>query len=327
MALRVFKSMRAVLESSRGAGGTPVRIIEFTAGTHDQKIDVIRPEEYRSSYFGHYASAVGTETNSFKIDGDLSYEMAAWLGKVYINGAATASGSTAVTWAFTPLGTADNLKSALVEFGYGDNIGANVPAWSVPYVVGDKLTIKWDKKASLVSFSADLLSPSVATQISAFTGSPSAPGVTLVSPSVTKVYIDPTTIGNTEDDYVIDAEWALDNKFANLYTLNGTNAAQLSARPQLLAWTLKLSRYYINDTELDARNAGTLRRVRVVSTGPVLGGGTYKLTNDFYGVYSSRTLAETDNLGIEQFTLEPQSPDGTSADYSMTVIESEATIT
>ena len=319
--------MRAVLESSRGAGGTPVRIIEFTTGTHDQKIDVIRPQEYRSSYFGHYSSAIGTEINSFKIDGDLSYEMAAWLGKVFVNGAATASGATAVTWAFTPLGTADNLKSALVEFGYGDGIGATAPAWSVPYVCGDQLTIKWDKKASQVGFTADLLSPKVATQISAFTGTPSAPTVTLMSPSVTKVYIDTTTIGSTADNYVISAEWQLKNNFKNLYTLNGTNAAQDSFRPDLLEWTLKLDRYYINDTELDARNAGTLRKVRVESTGPTLGGGTYKGTWDFYGVYSARTLAETDNLGIEQFTLEPQSPDGSSADYSMTIIEGDATIT
>lgn len=336
MALRVFKSMRAVLEGTAGGGGTPVRIIEFTTGVHDQNIDVIRPDEYRSSYFGHYATVTGTERNTMKIDGDLSYEMAAWLGFIFVNGAATAaiataSGATAYTRVFTPLGSANNLKTAKVEIGYGDNIGTAAtfaPAFSMPYVCGDKLTIKWDKKASLVTFSADLVSPLVATQLNAFTGSPTAPAVTLLTPSVTQVYIDGGTaaIGTTKDNNVISAEWALDNKWASLYTLNGTTAAQDSFRPNLLDWTLKLERYYRDATELNARNNATLRKIRVESIGAVLGGGTYKIWADYYGTYSDRKTAESDNLGVEQLTLGPQSPDNSSADFVWTVTESEATI-
>ena len=47
MPLAYAKSLRTKLEATRGAGGTPVRIMSFTDVEWVPKIETISPEEFR----------------------------------------------------------------------------------------------------------------------------------------------------------------------------------------------------------------------------------------------------------------------------------------
>ena len=62
------------------------------------------------------------------------------------------------------------------------------------------------------------------------------------------------------------------NGLTYLDALDGTNVAKALLRPKPRTWRLQLTRYYRNDTALDAYVAKTLRKIRVRSLGPVLGG-------------------------------------------------------
>src|SRR5258707_1225656 len=134
-----MKTARAILETTRGSGGTPTRLLYFDDGFVQQDVKTIRPQHLRQSYFGFYAASAGT--------------------------------------------------------------------------------------------------------------------VPLASCNATQVYVDPTTIGSTADNYWIDASWTLSNGYKNLYTLNNTTAAQDTFRPQARSWKLEGTRYYagtVADAEWDA---------------------------------------------------------------------------
>lgn len=331
MALRPFKGMRAALESARGTGVAPTRGIPFTSGTHIEEIDLIYPEELRNSLFAHYTADVGTEVNALEFEGIVGYNSLPWWANLHIKAVASGTGAGSdKTWTFTPSST-DDLKTASIEFGYSDSISATAPVVQLYGCIGDQFSMKWDKTPgnSGVTFTSRLATHKSVTQLSAFTGTGTytAEAGGLVKASATTVSIDTTTIGTTPDSYVMAVEWTLNNGPVPLHTLNGTAAAQAMLRPNPWAWTAKVRRYYQNDTEWDARRAGTIRKVRIVTTGPVLGSGTYKVQLDLYGKYQDRTTSEADGLGIEEFTLVPVYDTGTSSDFSLIVVNDQASIT
>lgn len=327
MALRAFKTARAVLEGTRGTAGTPVRILQFTEGNHEQVVETIRPESLRSSYFGYYSAIPSTQRNEFRFSGDLDYSMAGWLGQVYIKGGATAVGTSPYYYTYTPSGTADDLKTATVEFGYGDNIGSGTPAWKVAYVAGEELTLGFSKTDGRVTYDARLIAPSTATQITSWTGSPTLPSVQLVQAIQTQAYFDTATIGSTSDSYFLECEWTLTNGFVNLQTLNNSAAAVATFRPMPRKWTARLRRYYVNDTLRDLYESKAECKVRIKTVGPSLGTATYGVTLDLYGVLTAVSWAEVDGLGVEEYTLEPIYDTSATTDFSLIVAGADATIT
>lgn len=332
MALRVFKHARAALEAVRGTNLAPTRGIPFTEGTHDQKVETIYPEEYRNSYFIHYIGDAGTETNAIEMSGNLAFAHASWLGNVAIKAIASGTGAGAdKTWTFIPTGTVDDLKTATIQFGYSDNIGATRPAWELGYCLGDSLELTWDKAPGTpgVTYNVRLVSPEAATQISAFTGvgTYTTENGGAVKAVATAVTIDSSTIGSTADNDVLNVTWRYDLKSVNLYTLNNTTAAQDTLRPNAPEWTATVRRYYRNDTENDAYVAKTLRKIRVRTLGPSLGGGTYKVDLELYGKYTDRAWAEVDGLGVEEYTLGQIFDSGAATDFQMVVVNDQSTIT
>lgn len=332
MALHIMKTARAVLEASRGAGGTPTRILYFDDGFVQQDVKTIRPQQLRRSYNGFYSATAGTETNSVGMQGILSYQDLVWLANVHIKAVASGTGAGAdKLWTFLPTVATDDIKSALIQFGYSDSLDASHPAGSLAYCLGDELTLKWDKTGDgLVTFDSKMVTPKAQTQISAFTGSLSDRTVQLASANQAQVYVDAATIGTTPDNFWIDGAWTLNNGFKNLYTLNGTPAAQDTLRPNARMWKFDGTRYYggtVADTEWDAYIAKTVRKIRVLTTGPALGGSTYKISLDLYGVYTAMQNAEVDGLGVQKFTLEPLYDTTATADFVLAVTSDEATIT
>jgi len=327
----IFTSVRAALETTRGTGVNPVRILETTEFSHSPEVLAIRPMERRGSYFGFYRAAAGREKHALTMGGNLSYNQAAWLGNLFFKAVGTGTGAGAdKTYTFVPTSATDDLKTATVEWGYDTALSATQPGFRLPYVVGDKLKLTFDKaSAEGVTFAADMHSPKAISQLSTFGGTPTALTTTPMTPVQTQVYIDPTTIGTTVDNYVVSAEFELNHSWTDLDTLNATTAAQDTFRVDPRAWTLTLTRYGINDNELDRYYDKAVRKIRVLSTGPTLGASNYKLTLDCYGVLDTDgySYTETDGLVMEQLKYVPVYDSTAVTDHSLVVITQEATVT
>lgn len=327
MALRTLLTARAGLESTRGTSVTPTRLVYFEDGSHSQEIATIRPPERRASYFEAFRSYAGIERNTLEFSGDVTYDDLIWWANLHVKAVASGTGASAdKTWAFAPSATTDDLKSATVQFGYADGIGATRPAWEVEHVLGDELTLTWTK-GEAVRFASRLMTPEAAEQISAFTGSLSDRTTVSALGTTTAVYIDPSTIGTTADANVIEASFTLNNGFAYLDTLNGTNVAKDLLRPSPRTWRLELTRYYADDTERDAYVAKTLRKIRIQTTGPALGSSNYRIRLDTYGIIDSVETADVDGMGTERITILPQYDATATTDFSLEVVNATASIT
>lgn len=329
MAVKTLLSARAGLETTRGTGVTPTRLIYFEEGGHDQKVATIRPMERRASYVEAFRSYAGIERNQLNFSGDATFTDLIWWANVHMKAVASGTGAGAdKTWTFVPTHTSDDIKSATVQFGYTDSIGASRPAWEVQGCLGEDLTLTWTKGETL-KFASTLMSPEAATQLSAFTGSLSDRTTVSALGVATTVSIDTSTIGTTADSDVMDAEFNLVNGWKHLDTLNNTAVASELLRTDPKSWKLTLTRYYRNDTELDAMIAKTVRKIRVETTGPSLGGSNYRIRLDCYGVYDGDAYEKTevDGMGVEKFVLLPQYDSTATTDVSLEVVNADASIT
>lgn len=326
--------MRAALETTRGTAVNPTRILEQTDFSHDPDIITVRPEERRGSYFAHYRAAGGRERHEVSMEGNLSYNQAAWLGNLFVKGV-TAGTETAVSsgaWRYTflPASAADDLKTATLEFGYDTALTAGRPGWRLPYTVGDELTITFDKgNVDGVTFSADMHSPKAASTITAYGGTPTSIASTAVVPTNVAVYVDAATIGTTLDNSVTTAEWTLTNGWTDLDTLNQTTAAQDTFRVSPWNWSLDITRGPVTgSSSLYADYVSkALRKIRVRATGPTLGTANYQLTLDLYGTFTGYDNTSIDGLMGETLTFEPVYDATAATSFSYEVITAETTIT
>lgn len=332
----IFTSLRAAIEATRGTALNPTRILEIDGESfsHEPDVALLYPRQTRASYFEHYSAAAGREQHRLRVPGTaLSFNQLAWLGTAFFKGLTTGTGAGAdKTYAFVPASAADDLKSFTMEWAYDVALSATQPGFRLPFVVGDELTITWDKgNLEGIAWEAAFHSPKGISQITAFGGTPTALATTLMSPVNTQVYIDAAggTIGTTADNYVRTAAFHKTIPWADLDTLNLSTAAQDTFRVQAPTEELTLTRYYINDNELDRYNDKAVRKIRVRTTGPTLGGSTYLATLDFYGVLAPDGYRYTnvDGLKMEQLKYLPIYDTGAATDHSLTVVTAEATIT
>jgi hypothetical protein len=264
--------------------------------------------------------------------GTLTYDHMIWLANTHIKAVAAGVKGVGVDylWTFLPTAASDDIKSASVQCGYSDGIAAGQPAVHLKNLLGDELSIAWDKSGDgAVTYSSKMVTANVAVQLTAFTGSADATGAghQVVSASTTAVTVDTTTIGSTADTYWQDLKWTLNNGFQNLYTLNNTTAATGTFRPKPRMWKLEGSRYYQAKTEWDAYISKTPRKIRIRSTGAVIGSSTNWVTLDLYGVYTDMKWDEKDDLGFQTFTLEPIYDSTATADFICTVTSGLTAIT
>lgn len=327
MALLTLSSARAGLETTRNTGVTPTRLIYGDEMSHDQQIATIRPTERRNSYFEGFRSYPGIERNGFRFAGATTFDDIIWWLNLHVKAVASGTGASAdKTWTFLPSATADDLKSASLQYGYADNIGATAPAWQVNGCLGEELTLTWAKDSTL-RYASSLMSAKGAAQISAFTGALSDRSTVDALGTNTSFYIDSTTLGSTADGDVMEASWTLTNGLTYLDTMDGTNVAKELLRPKPRTWRLQLTRYYRNDTELDAYVAKTLRKIRVRTTGPSLGGSAYKLDGEFYAIPDGYEKADVDGMGVEKITFLPQYDATATSDMQLVVVNATASIT
>lgn len=328
MALKTFWSARAGIETTPG---TPLaamtHFVYFKDGTHDYQIPTIVPEEERASYFGTFRVYPGIERNvlNFTVPGVGFDDLSRWAA-VAVKGVTSGTGASAdKTWAFAPSATTDDLKRLTVQIGFADAI-ASAPGKQIAGCVADELSLTWAKNAGL-SLGAKLMTNKSATDITAWTGTPA--DRTNVTPlgTATRVYIDSTTIGTTADDNVFDATWTLTNGFAPRDTMDNTALASALERPAVRGWKLDLTRFYANANERGAYATKTPRKIRIKTTGPVLGGSFYSVQLDLYGYIDSVSRSDVNGFGAEKLSILPVYDTTAATDFSLTVVNSLASIT
>lgn len=326
MALKVFTSARAALEVTRGLDLTPTRLIYGQEFAHEQSVETIRPEEFRNSYAGYFSASAGRETNRLRIVDRASYEDIIWYGNLFLKAVASGTGgSDPYTWTFLPTLTSDDVKTATVQLGYSDTLGASVPGVKLNYLMGDTLNIHWEKSEdAAVVITADFASAKASTQIAAFTGSLTDRTRTLMSTNNTTVYSDPGgTIGATADTSIIAVDWTLSLNPVPLYTLDATTAAAAVYRPNHRTWTATITRQYANDTHWDDFIDKTVQKIRVKT----LASASRSFQVDMYGVYTARSWSEVDGIITEELTLEPVYDVASTSDFNWVCINGIASIT
>lgn len=329
MALRVFQSWRAALESTRGTNLTPTRICYAEEASHEQEVATIRPAELRNSYFGHFQASAGPERNRLNFSGRVSYDDIIWWANLFCKGVASGTGGGAdKTWDFTPTAASDDVKTATIQLAYADTI-ATAPGIELGYCMGDTFTLHFEKNDDgAATFEASLISPEAATQITAFTGSLSDRTVTLASCNGTRLFSDPGgTIGTTADDTFVSLDWTLNLGPVPFYTLNNSTAATNAYRPNHRTWTATLVRQFTNDTYWDDYVDKTVQKIRCRTLGPSLGGSNYKIDLDLYGVFTNRTYSDVDGVITEELTLEPVYDTTAGTDFDLIVVNATSSIT
>lgn len=329
MALKVFTSARAALESVRGTDLTPTRIIYGEEFAWDQTVATIRPSELRNSYNPVYSAAAGPETNTLRINGRMSYTDMIWYGNLFFKGVASGTGGGAdKTWTFLPTAASDDVKTATVQLAEADTI-ATAPGVKLNYLMGSQLHLHWEKSDDgAVTFDAEFMSAKAASQITAFTGSLSDRTTVTASSNNTLVYIDQSSgIGSTQDTTVVAVDWTLNLNPVAFYTLDNTTAAAAVYRPQHRTWTAEITRQYTNNTYWSDYADKTTQKVRVRTQGASLGGSNYKIDLDFYGTITNRTKADVDGIVTEVLTLDQIYDATATADHVLVVVNEVASIT
>jgi hypothetical protein len=328
MATRVLQRVQGALEGTAGTFANATRKLYGTEITHDRTIASIRPDYLDGTYNQSRAVYEGIETNGFTISGPLAFDQSVFWLNAGIGSAATSGTVAPYTWTFNAASTADTTRSFSLEYAWSD--GGSLPAsFRVPGNKVDTLTINWVKDDA-VSFEVGIASFKGMTQGTALSASPSdtverhAVGVN------TTVYIDGTAnpIGTTADSNVAVASLAITNGFTTRFGLDGSYTGAALNRSAKTEAVLTLTRHFQNDTELDAFDDKSLRRVRIVTTGPTLGAGNYEMTVDFFGVIDEITQSDVDGSVAQEITLRPF-VDGsvTTVPFSVVVKNNQSTIT
>lgn len=328
MALEVFQSGRAALESTRGTDLTPTRIIYFESATEEQTVATIRPMEHRGQYSPVYSAAAGPESNVLGFQGRMSYDDAIWWLNLFAKGVASGTGAGAdKTWTFLPSQTTDDVKTATIQLAYSDTI-ATAPGYKYNGCFGQSFGLHFEKNDDgAILFNAALLVQKPATSLTAFTGSLTDRTTIPISANTTQVYIDSSTIGSTADPKVISVDWTVNLAPTPLYTLDGTTAPQAMYRPTYRTWTATIVRQYNAGAERGYYADKTIRKVRVKSVGGALGGSNYSFQMDLYGVWTARRTASVDGIITEELQLDPVYDVTSTSDHNFVVVNATASIT
>lgn len=337
MTIELLASARAGLESTRGTPVTPTRILYFTPGQgqHNQDVGTITPRESWASYTPLRRAYAGLERNTLRFSFDATYTLMHWWLNLTTD--AEASGSvqdtSAYDWTFLPVHTSDALKSATFEFAYLDllaTFGARIPGCIV-----NIMRITWLKAVggdeTGVRVEVELMSPALCTDITAFTGALSDVSQRSALGNSTRSYVNGTgsAFGTTADTRVNMATWEVNNNYVYRDGFDGTSAAIEIVRTGPRQSRFTMQRYFSDKTELDAYRAKTIRRVRMLSEGAVVGATTAKekIQLDIAGVPLVHDVATVDGLIYANIELEGIDDSSISSDHKFVVTNTSSTTT
>lgn len=324
MPSEILRTLRVGVESSRGTAPTPAvdRIVDFQTAVWEQAVPLVRTGNTTGSVFQTSNVIPGLEKDTLKVtQGSVNWDRLHTLFLTSMDGSVTATGtSNGKTWGpFKPpavsTGAAitDNLKSLTAEFGWANPASAT-PAHQLTGLVCNRWKLGFTPQG-FVTAETDYVTIKTLTDITSFTGTLS-PDTIVSSPSFSmhKYYVDESTIGTTEDTavYQADLEWMgqmdIDENRKRLGIIRQTD------------WTLNLVRFYEASNLLAAYRAKTVEKIRIQSTGPAIGSGTYLLTVDLYGRLESRTVENLNGFVTENLTFKPSRDSSAATDISVTVV-------
>ncbi len=323
---QTFESLRGAIESSEGAGTTPTRLLYVPQGGIElrQGKEPIRVELAWNKRDAVNDILSGIEDVSVAVtDVPISFQdLHWWLSMFDANGLSAApvnSDTTAYTRTGAPSQTdstvsATGVKSAHLQYSASDFIGTR--GWSVPGLVGEELSVTFNKRASGADtgcrFSATFRTASQATAITAFTGSLSDRTQTWALGNLLASSIDTTTIGSTADTNITTATFTLRVPAVFHDGMDGTAAHTTMHRPMPWETSLTYQRKFSNTTELDAYlgttfGVKTLRKFYIQAVGPLAGASTVFNTVQFRftGKYEEKDPApvRVDGMWYENFTM------------------------
>jgi hypothetical protein len=313
------------LESVRGTEVDASRKIPLVGAFNEINEDVL-PQEQRRSFEANYRNFQVKQFVQGQLTGSPTFERLPFLLKCAVRGDSSSdavnSATTAYTYTFTPQPTADDLKTATIEFD------AETAAYTATFGLLNRLELNWQAGAA-PSLSMDWLAKSMTAK--AKTSSLSDTTEEDVSMGVATVTIDASTIGSTTVTNVLEARFALENNWNQLWTANATitpSDAYRSTRKAALDLTVQF-----NDTvEMEAfRSSGRAgRKIRLALDGSIIAGSagslTRRVTIDWYGKWRTAVLSDQNGIYVLRCAGESIYESTAGASFKVTVRNGNLTV-
>lgn len=274
-------------ESTRGTVVTPTRILYPSSGgvtvTYNQEADDY--SESTRSYFGKKTHALGLYSVDLAVEERVSYEDLCWWLNFALKGGETTPDTVLTTgkqYVFTPSDGSDTLEFMTLVAGHTDNY----------YTFGgcavNELQLRFDPSAEATwMLSASLMGNSMAASASWTALSERAR--TMVLARGTKLYVDDSSaIGTTQlTGTVRSGQLTIANNFERKAFLenSATYATDMGRGEQMV--TGEFTFEFANDAQFAKMRSGTVRKIRIVQEGEVIGAGTakYQLQIDLPNAY------------------------------------------
>ncbi len=326
MAVNQLYKLVGALESTAGSAVSATRVLYVNEATPSQEITSIANTTLRGTFFETHEINAGVERNGLNVSGPVLYNQIPFWLEGSVKGGVTPSGTVApYIWSYSPnSGTANAPKTFTSEWGWQDG-GTVVPTYLLAGCATDELSISYVKDEA-VTFSATTIAAGTVALGTAFSASPADTTQISVLGVDAAVYIDATTIGTTQDTAVQEATFTLTRGLVRRDGLDGTSAAVDTVAPVARQARLEIVRYFNNRNECDKFLTKSTRKIRILSTGPTLGGGNYEFQLDFYGVADTHEIAEVDGVIVANITFRGIVDATVSTDFAIVVKNNLATI-
>ena len=300
--------IQAGKESVAGTLVAATHVVDYTPGSlsfnRTRATQVVRNAGSRAMRHRTYA---GQDFAEIEFSATAAFDRLPVYGNLFLAPLTTGTGNPAATWNFTTISnTTDNLASYSLEFG-----GTNWPnAYTLTGVRGRtwEIDIKqdapWDMKLGLVG----MVTAAGATLTAALSlpSNSHSNGAALRDAlgTQTKVYIDPTTIGTTQQvGRVVSANVRINLDMQPRFTLDGNNTPYRIAEVGPRDVQATIIAEYDAQTDYTAWAAKTAQLVRLEAIGDTLGGSNYKAQLNLYGVWDALVLGEDNGVVTTELTL------------------------
>lgn len=341
----VLNTARAALGATEGAATTPTRLLYIPAEGIDltgiQQFATIedRPgwnkrDQLRALYNGIEDNAVVLSNVPASYE-DFGFYLSTIPGMESDTAGEAANTPTttdtsAYTRTFLPdqtaVGGASSANGYDMHLQVGPTDLTSTVNWSIPGLRCTDLTVNFKKRASGtdtgVTFGGTWQTPKTATQITSLTGSLSDRTQTLPTGNVVKTYVDTTTIGTTADPNITEATFHVANPPAFHDGLDNSAVHTSMHFPNPQASDLTIIRKFSDTTELAVYLTRTVRKVRIIAEGALIGAATAKntISLDFYGAIASHTHTWIDGLLYASIMLQGVYDSTNTAAWKMTTI-------
>lgn len=282
----MLQGAQAGVESTRGTGVTPTRILYPTTGgvsvTYNQ--DIQDYSESTRSYHGKKQFALGLYSVDLSVEERVSYEDIVWWLNYALKGGVT-TGTTSLTtgkqYTFQPTSSSDDLKFMSIVAGDSGNY------YKFAGCAVNELQLKFDPAADATwMMSASMMGNSLTA--SASWTSLSERARTMVLARGTKLYVDDATIGTTQlSGTVRSGQITIANNWERKAFLENasTYAPDMGRGEQVV--TGEFTFEFADDTQFAKMRSGGVRKIRILQEGDVIGAGTakYQLQIDLPNAY------------------------------------------